>query len=302
MVRQLSQREKRKIWWSYLFLTPQLVLYLTLTILPVFIGLPVIFTDKLNFTDQDWDYVGFDNFREVVEDDTLRERYLAALGRTTRFTIFNYLMVYVFGLTLALLMYEVGFRGGFFTAIYLPYMLSGLALGFMAVMLFSESSGTINLILRQLNWIDNPINIKEPSGTTVVLPILVGWRYAGFYLAIFLAGLLSIPNDTIEAAIVDGATYIQRLIWVYVPQMVPSFIIATIFALLNSFNVFDELVALGGLYQNSAAEFISIVIFNFGFGSNRLAMGMTLAIITFIPLVLIAYGLQRLQQRLRYDT
>ena len=83
--------------------------------------------------------------------------------------------------------------------------------------------------------------------------------------------------------------------------MIPAFIIATIFAILNSFNVFDELVALGGLFQNKAAEFLSIVVFNYGFAGNRLALGMTIAVVTFVPLTILAIFLQRLQRRLRYD-
>ena len=180
-------------------------------------------------------------------------------------------------------------------------MLSGLALGYMAVMLFSELSGTINLLLKDLGWIDKSFSIKQPAGTTVVLPILVGWRYAGFYMAIFLSGLLAIPVETIEAAVVDGANYFQRLFQIYLPQMIPSFIIATLFALLNAFNVFDELVALGGLFQNKAAEFLSIVIFNYGFGSNRLALGMAMALLTFLPLTIVSIFLQRLQHKLQYE-
>ena len=213
--KRYSKRQVRRVLWNYVFLTPQLVLYLTLIILPMLIAVPMLFTDRINYTDRDWEYIGFDNFTELVEDPSLRNTYLDALGRTVRFTVLNYAMVYVFGLGLALLMYEIGFRGGIFSVIYLPYMLSGLALGFMAVMLFSESTGTVNLLLKELAWIKKPINIKDPSGTTVVLPILVGWRMAGFYLAIFLSGLLSIPTETIEAAIVDGASYVQRLIRVY---------------------------------------------------------------------------------------
>ncbi len=300
--KRFSKRQVRKIAWSYVFLTPQLVLYLALTILPIIVAIPMLFTDRLNYTDRDWEYIGTQNFTELVEDASLRKTYLDALGRTVRFTVFNYAMVYVFGLGLALLMYEIGFRGGIFSVIYLPYMLSGLALGFMAVMLFSESTGTVNLLLKELGWIQKPINIKEPSGTTIILPVLVGWRMAGFYLAIFLSGLLSIPTETIEAAIVDGAAYWQRLIRVYFPQMIPSFIIATIFALLNSFNVFDELVALGGLFQNQAAEFLSIVVFNYGFLANRLAMGMTMAVVAFVPLTIFSILLQRLQRRLRYES
>jgi ABC-type sugar transport system permease subunit len=103
---RLRKREVRRILWSYVFLTPQLVIYLTLTIVPIFVAIPVLFTDKLNFTDRDWDYVGVTNFVELVEDPGLRETYTGALGRTARFTVLNYVMVYVFGLCLALLMYE----------------------------------------------------------------------------------------------------------------------------------------------------------------------------------------------------
>jgi len=300
--KRFSKRETRRILWSYLFLTPQLVLYLTLTIVPLVLAVPLLFTDRANYTDVDWEYIGVRNFEELAQDDSTRSIYLSALGRTIRFTALNYAMVYLFGLGLALLMYEVGFRGGLFSVIYLPYMLSGLALGYIAVMLFSETTGTVNLLLKELGLLNEPISIKKPEGTLVILPIMMGWRWAGFYMAIFLAGLLSIPTETVEAAIVDGASYFQRLFRVYFPQMMPAFIIATIFALFNSFNVFDELVALGALDFNKAAEFLSIVVFKFGFAASRLAMGMTMAVVAFVPLTILALMLQRLQRRLQeYD-
>ena len=300
--KRFSKRQTRRILWSYVFLTPQLVLYLTLTIVPLVLAVPLLFTDRTNYTDIDWEYVGVENFEELAQDDSIRSIYLSALGRNARFTALNYAMVYLFGLGLALLMYEVGFRGGLFSVIYLPYMLSGLALGYIAVMLFSETTGTVNLLLTELGLLNEPISIKEPEGTLIILPILMGWRWAGFYMAIFLAGLLSIPTETVEAAIVDGASYIQRLFRVYFPQMMPAFIIAAIFALFNSFNVFDELVALGALDFNKAAEFLAIVVFKFGFAASRLAMGMTMAVVAFVPLTILAIMLQRLQRRLQdYD-
>lgn len=300
--KRFSKRQTRRILWSYVFLTPQLVLYLTLTIVPLVLAVPLLFTDRTNYTDIDWEYIGAGNFEELAQDDSTRSIYLSALGRTARFTVMNYAMVYLFGLGLALLMYEVGFRGGLFSVIYLPYMLSGLALGYIAVMLLSETTGTVNLLLNELGLLNEPISIKKPEGTLVILPILMGWRWAGFYMAIFLAGLMSIPTETVEAAIVDGASYFQRLFRVYFPQMMPAFIIATIFALFNSFNVFDELVALGALDFNKAAEFLAIVVFKFGFAASRLAMGMTMAVVAFVPLTILAIMLQRLQRRLQdYD-
>jgi len=300
--KRFRKRQTRRILWSYVFLTPQLVLYLTLTIVPLVLAVPLLFTDRTNYTDIDWEYIGVDNFEELAQDDSTRSIYLSALGRTARFTVMNYAMVYLFGLGLALLMYEVGFRGGLFSVIYLPYMLSGLALGYIAVMLFSETTGTVNLLLKELGLLNEPISIKKPEGTMVILPIMMGWRWAGFYMAIFLAGLMSIPTETVEAAIVDGASYFQRLFRVYFPQMMPAFIIATIFALFNSFNVFDELVALGALDFNKAAEFLAIIVFKYGFAASRLAMGMTMAVVAFVPLTILAIMLQRLQRRLqKYD-
>jgi len=242
-------------------------------------------------------FVGLKNFASVFNDPLIAKDYWPALTKTVQFTGVHYLMVFAFGLTLALLMYEIGFRGGIFTVIYLPYMISGLALGYIALMLFSQSSGTLNLILLELGIIKNPINIKLPTGTTIILPILVGWRYAGYNMAVFLSGLMSIPIETLEAAKVDGANYWQRLFYVYFPQMVPSFVIVTILALFRSFNLFDELVALGGLFQNPAAEFLSIIFFRYGFLADRLSLGMTLAVMTFVPLFIIGLLLQHFQRR-----
>ena len=210
-------------------------------------------------------------------------------------------MVFLFGLSLALLMFEVGFRGGFFTIVYLPLMVSGLSLGYIAVMLFSRGTGTANQLLMGLGLLKQPIDIYSPGSINYILPLLVGWRFAGYNMAIFLSGLLSISSETIEASIVDGANYIQRLFKIYFPQMLPSFITVSIMCLIGSFGVFDELVALGALYVNPEAKFLSVVFFTYGFQIDRLAQGMTLAVLTFVPLVFIGVVLQKMQSRLKYN-
>ena len=184
-----GRRETRRILRDWAFILPQLILFVGLTILPFIVGLPTVFTDRLSFTDTDVEYVGFDNFTKVFTEPGVKDEFFPALARSARFTLLNYAMVFIFGLTLALLMYEVGFRGGFFTVIYLPMMLSGLAIGFIASMLFARSTGTVNLLLLELGLIQKPFDIKTASGITFILPLLTGWRYAGFNMAIFLAGL-----------------------------------------------------------------------------------------------------------------
>ena len=98
----------------------------------------------------------------------------------------------------------------------------------------------------------------------------------------------------------DGASYWQRVWHIYFPQMLPSFIIVTIFCLIGSFGVFDELIPLGALSSNQEARFLSVLFFSYAFNSKRLALGLTLTLETFLPLVFIAFFLQRLQRRLQY--
>lgn len=296
----LTRTQKRTILTQYAFILPQLLLFVTLTIVPFFVAIPILFTDMSQFNDPQVNPVGLRNFMALFTDPSVQRDYLPALRRTIVFVVLNYSTVYIFGLTLALLMYEVGFRGGFFTVVYLPLMISGLAVGYMAVMLFAKETGTANLLLLELGLIRKAFDIYSPEGTAFILPLLVGWRYAGYNMAIFLSGLLALPNETIEASVVDGANYWQRLWRVYVPQMIPSFIMATTMCLIGSFAVFDELVAMGALYVNPEAKLLSILFFTYGFQVERLAMGMTLAVETFLPLVILGVALQRLQRRLQY--
>jgi len=298
--RSLGTLERRRIARDWMFITPQLFLFVMLTIIPLMVAIPYLFTDISQFNDPQINPVGWRNFTALFTDRGVQADYLPALRRTLIFVALNYSTVFIFGLSLALLLYEVGFKGGFFTIVYLPLMISGLAVGYMAVMLFSRETGTANLLLLQLGLIKKPIDIYSAGGTAFILPLLVGWRYAGYNMAIFLSGLLAIPKETIEASVVDGASYVQRLWRVYFPQMLPSFILATTMCLIGSFAVFDELVAMGALYVNPEAKLLSILFFTYGFQVERLGMGMTLAVITFFPLVLVGIALQRLQRRLQY--
>lgn len=298
--KKMSNLERQRILRNWALIAPQFILFVTLTLIPLFVAIPFLFTDISQFNDPKINPVGLRNFTALFTDASVQADYLPALQRTLIFVTLNYMTVYIFGLSLALLLYEVGFSGGFFTVVYLPLMVSGLAVGYMAVMLFSRETGTANQLLQELGLLKEPIDIFSAEGTTIILPLLVGWRYAGYNMAIFLAGLLSIPKETIEAAIVDGASYWQRLWKVYFPQMIPSFILATTMCLIGSFAVFDELVAMGALYVNPEAKLLSVLFFTYGFQIERLGMGMTLAVITFVPLIFVGVALQRLQRRMQY--
>lgn len=301
----LRRWRRREVLWDIGFLAPQYVLYVTLTLVPFVIAMPIMFTDQATLIDNSIDFVGLRNFVSVFQYP-VGDLFLPALWRTVRFTVLNYVMTWLFGMSLALLMFEMSSRlqRGFFTVIYLPYIVSGLGIGMMATMLFAKDTGSLNLVLLDLGILRESIDVRDPAISTVMLPFVVGWRYAGFNMALFLSGLLTIPEDTISAARVDGASYFQRLVHVYFPQMVPSIMMATVLTLIGSFGVFDELVGMGAFIGNTSVQLLSIVLYKMGFGganlgsSGTLAEAITVSMVVYVPLLFGAFGLVRLQRRL----
>jgi ABC-type sugar transport system permease subunit len=304
-VQRFKTRHGQRTFWEIVFVAPQLLLYVALTIVPLVIALPIVLTDRINFIDTDVNFVGLRNFVTIFQSP-LVEQFLPSMGRTVVLTLAGYFMVFAFGLTLALLLYEGHFSGVFFTIIYMPYMLSGLGAGMLLNMLFSRDQGTVNLLLLRLGWIQQAFDIKRADVTAVLLPLVLGWRYAGFNMALFLGGLMTIPIETIEASRVDGANYLQRLLHVYLPQIFPSIIIATIFCLIGTFGIFDEPVGLGAFSGNRSAEYFAVTIFKLGFGSavgtqiGTMAQGIAMTLTVFVPLTILATYLIRLQRKLQY--
>lgn len=309
-MKQLTRNQRRNL-WNIAFVAPQFLLYFGLTILPFFVALPIIFTDRVSVMATDAHWIGLRNFATVFQG-AIGQEFKPALLRTISFTFFNYLTVYLFGLTLALFMFEFKTRfqrikGAIFTIIYLPWMISGVGVGMLLIMLFSRDTGSMNLLLLKLGLINKAVDIQGSELVVqTAMPLMVGWRAAGFNMALFLSGLLSIPEDTIDAAKIDGADYWQRLIHIYFPQMIPNFIMATIFCLIGSFGVIDELVGMGAFYGNKKAQFISIILFRLGFASEgswalgTMAEGVTLTVIVYVPLLILAFLLIRYQKRTAY--
>lgn len=296
----LSRTLRRENAVNLLFVLPQFLLFFTFILLPFLVSLPLAFTDYVNFTDPRAEFAGLRNFRAIFTNAMLAGVVWSAVGRTFAFMLLNYATVFLFGMTLALLMYELTTRvqKGFFVIIYLPYIISGLGVGMFINLLFARNTGSLNLLLQLLGVLQEPINLKTSGASIVALVLFVGWRYAGYNMAIFLSGLLAIPVETIDAARIDGARYGQLLRRVYLPQMVPSIAIATISCLVGSFGIFDEPIGFGALYGNEQAKLFSIVLFRMGSGMNgTLAEGVATSIVVFTPLIILSILIFRWQKQ-----
>ena len=289
-----------------LYFLPQFLIYCTFTLLPLVIAIPIVFTNRVNFIDPTVEFIGIQNFIDIFRSPIIEEM-IPAVRRTAVFTAITFLNIFIIGLPLALILYEFKSRlnGPFFTVVYMPYVTAPIGVGILLTMLFSMDTGTMNMILLKLGIINNPINIVDENVAQFALPLMVGWRNAGFNMAILLSGLLTIPEETVEASRVDGASYFNRLKLIYIPQIIPSIVIATIVTLLRSFGNFDIPVGFGGLRGNRSAYFLSVMLYQMGFGGSAtqtatLAHAVTISLVVYLPLVVIAISLNKLQSRFDY--
>jgi multiple sugar transport system permease protein len=206
---------KRYSWRTfYLFISPWIVGFLGLTLLPLVFALVVSFTD-FDGVSSHWHWIGLDNYVELLKNsDTWY-----SLSRTLIYTVVAVPLIVAGGLGLAsLLNQRLKAKGLLRTIFYIPSIVPVVASAIMWRLMFDRDAGALNAVLEALHipivgWLVDPI-------VFYALIILVLWGMGGG-MVIMLAGLQGIPQELKEAAVVDGANRWQTFRNVTLPQLSP---------------------------------------------------------------------------------
>lgn len=134
-------------------------------------------------------------------------------------------------------------------------------------------------------------NLKQ---LTYLLDEAVGWQQIGYMMIVYIAGLQAIPGDIQEAAMIDGATRMQRLFKITIPNMMPSITICTFLTITNSFKLFDQNLALTGGEPLHKTEMLALNIYSTFYGRvGAEGVGQAKAVVFFI--IVVAIGLLQLK-------
>jgi raffinose/stachyose/melibiose transport system permease protein len=129
-----------------------------------------------------------------------------------------------------------------------------------------------------------------------VLTVIV-WKYFGFHMMLYIAGLQSIDRNLYEAAAIDGASAWQRFRFITLPGLSPMIKLSVFFSVLGSLHFFDMIVSLtGGGPLNSSHTIVSFLYY-FGIGRMRVGFGSAVGVILFILCATVAFGYKRLLMR-----
>lgn len=263
-----------------LFLLPNLLGFGIFTAGPVIAAFVLAFS-KYDLLSGYQGLAGLENFREMFSDPVFRKSFINTLyftGATVPLSI-------VLGLAAALLANRK-LRGiVVFRSIYLvPYILVTVAVALVWKWMY-EPQGLVNAILK-LVGVSGPSWLTDTNWAMPALILISVWKFFGYNMVIFLAGLQGIPRDLLEASSVDGASVWQRFTRITLPLLSPTTFFVIIISIINSFQVFDQAyVMTRGGPQNSTNTLV-LDIYKVGFQDfdmgNASAIGVVLFAAVFI--------------------
>ena len=260
-------------------LIPALFLFSLFFLLPTLGGFIIAFTNLNVFTDGIV-FKGFENFVYLFTKDF----FLLSLRNTLSFAVFTTVLKTATGFLLALgLNHALRTRDILRTIFYMPAVLSPIIIGIMFQSLF-RMDGLVNLSLETFG-LDFMIRDWLGRGGTA-MGVLIGmevWKWSGFNMAIFLAGMQTIPDSLYEAGRIDGTGAFRQVIHITIPLLMPAVSINVTSNIIGGLRVFDQVIALTGGGPGRATQVINTLIFEaFGQGyyGRASAMGMILIAVT----------------------
>jgi len=223
------------------------------------------------------EFSGLDNYISAAQDP----QFWASLWLTLKYVGATMVFVNVVGFALAYLVTSgIRSQNFFRTALFTPNLIGGLVLGYIWQFIFVQSLPSIGekfgLELFRLGWLGDE---KLAFWALVIVTI---WQQAGYMMLIFIAGLISVPKDIIEASTIDGADAWQRLRSMVLPLMIPSFVVTVFLTLKNSFMVYDINFSLteGGPYNSTMM--VSMHVVQKAFMETNYGVGQAEAILLFV--------------------
>lgn len=272
---------KEKTFWhkAVLFLGfagPAAFCFIMVMAIPFFYGIYLTLTswDGISAVKE---FVNISNYKMVFADS----KFWSSVLLTVIYSLISVILVNILAFVLAYLVTGGGkgqnfFRAGFFT----PNLIGGLVLGYIWQFVFSRAMVSIGAKMEigilSSSWLSDPVK------AVAALIIVTVWQYSGFMMLIYIAGLMSVPKELIEAGVIDGCGKGQILKSIILPQMRSSFVICLFLSITRCFMTYDLNLSLtdGGPYGST--QMAAMYVYQQAFVSKNYGTGQAEAVILFI--------------------
>jgi multiple sugar transport system permease protein len=283
---------------GWLFAGPFLILYVLFLIGPVLIGLVVSFFNTATVTPGLGEWVGVDNYADVLRSGD----FWASMWHSTLFTLLTTPLLVVLPLVFAMLAARIRHHQWFFRlAFFAPYVVPSSIVCLIFAFMYTPETG---LISHAFGWVGltAPDFLGSVDGAWFSVVLLTLWWTFGFNFILYIAAIQDIPEDLYEAASLDGASPLQQMGRLTIPMLRPTISLVLLLQVLASLKVFDQIYLLlqGGPDKSTrpAIEYI----YDTGFTSYRGGYAAAATMVYFLVLVLVAATWALLRRGRRTDS
>jgi raffinose/stachyose/melibiose transport system permease protein len=284
---KVKNKEKAKDLLIFaLFVFPAVAFVLFSTDVPFLMNLYYSVFDW-NGISKDMKFVGLQNFVNIFSDDTL---FWKSAAFTLKFSVFFVVAVNIISLTVALVMSEEKKSSSVGRAFYyIPYIISLTAISLIWKFILGPG---FEALYQATGWeVFHWSWLGSSKLAFFVVVIMTVWQNLGFYMVNYIAGIISVPRELIEAAKIDGANKFQVLRRVTIPLIMPAVSICMLTSLTFSFKLFDVIMVFtkGGPANSTIS--VAYNIYKEAFFNNRYGMA-TAKSLVFVVFVLMITAVQ----------
>ena len=276
--------------YSYWFLLPAGLVFAVFFVIPTLASFVLAFTNWNSYQGDVFSsaFIGFDNFVKIFSDRSLS----IAFKNTFLFAILTTVLKCVLGLLLALLVNAKLKTAGYLqTMFFAPSILNSVAIGLIFLAMYNPSYGLVNEVLGfigldflQNDWLGN---LDLVMYSVIMVEV---WKWTGYNMVIFLAGLKAIPEVYYEAAMIDGCGRWQRFRYVTLPLLQGSLNINLILGVISGLKVFEIVYAITGGGPGFATETFNSVIYK-KFAEGYFGLSTAAGMLLFLIIAVIAFAL-----------
>lgn len=229
-------KELKKYRVAYLYIAPFFILFGIFGLFPIVYGLYLSFFRWDGMTQMH--FIGIENYISIFKDVL----FWRALKNTLVIGIIAHIPILLGGLALAFILNSKLIKGEniFKTIYFMPMVTSAVAISIVFQQMFGNNYGVINyfnvlLAGNKINWLGG-----DGSLIKVAVIVMFAWKWVGWNMVIYLAGMQGISSDIYEAASIDGASQTQVLFKICIPLLKPIIIFTVIQSTIGMFNLFTE--------------------------------------------------------------
>ena len=271
------------------FLLPALLLYLLLALLPIFQGAFYSGFDWNGLEPLD-EFVGFQNYRDAFADPV----FLDALRHVGLILVLSLVLQLPFALGLAVLLNQ-RMRGRALLRLlfFLPFVLSDV-ISAIVWRLLLQPGGLVDSTMEGAG-LEGQVQLwlADPNVVLYTVFVEVSWKYFGFHMILYLAGLQGVPPELEEAAAIDGASRAQTFRYVTLPLLAPTIRISVFLSIIGSLQLFDLVWVMTGGGPVGASHTTVTFMLERGFERSQFGYGSAVAVIVFLISFAFALGYQR---------